>query len=63
MQSCVTTNIYELPFAGKTMYSTSGSRGWGNENGISFEDPTSKIPLVGGILKKVMGVGPILDVF
>ena len=63
MQSCVTTNIYELPFAGKTLYSASGSKGWGTSNGIAFEDPTSKIPIVGGLLKKCSGAAPILDVF
>lgn len=55
MQSCTTTNIYELPFAGKNMYSSTGSKGWGNSNGISFEDPTSKIPVVGNLLKNVIG--------
>lgn len=62
MQSCVTTNIYELPFAGKTLYTSSGSKGWGTSNSIAFEDPTSKIPIVGGLLKKWSGAASVLDV-
>lgn len=62
MQSCVTTNIYELPLSSKNLYSSSGSKGWGNANGIAFEDPTSKIPLVGGLLKKLSGFGEMFDV-
>lgn len=58
LQSCVTTNIYELP--GKTaddlLYSAQGDKGWDGGKAISVGNSfLSKIPVIGGILNNVLG--------
>lgn len=65
LQSCVTTNIYELPCktSDNRLYSSDGTAGWKGNSEMSIDAAAEKIPLVGGILKKIFNSGPIGNIF
>ena len=65
LQSCVTTNIYELPCktSDNMLYSSDGTAGWKGTSEYSVKAAANKIPLVGGILDKIFDNGPIGDLF
>lgn len=57
LQSCTTTNLYELPCVveGKTMYASDGNPGWPSA-GISLTNTAiTGIPLVGPMIKSLLG--------
>jgi len=60
LQSCVTTNVYELPCKvdDDMMYQSNGTPGWvGGTNALGITNNTflTKIPIIGDILKNVLG--------
>lgn len=59
LQSCVTTNVYELPCKTNDdmLYSSNGVKGWtGGSNSIGIGNSfVSKIPIIGGILNNILG--------
>lgn len=59
LQSCVTTNVYELPCktGDDVLYSSDGVKGWtGGSNSIGIGNSfVSKIPIIGGILNNILG--------
>lgn len=59
LQSCVTTNVYELPCktGDDLMYSSKGSAGWtGGSNSLDITNTfLAKIPIIGDVLKNILG--------
>lgn len=58
LQSCVTTNIYEIPAidTDKRIMSSSGQKGWGDSStGFRVTDFLGKIPLIGDLAKNILG--------
>lgn len=57
LQSCVTTNIYEVPgMTNKSMYtSESGLAGWEGSSGFRISGLLNKIPLIGGMINGILG--------
>ena len=57
LQSCTTTNIYELPcvIQDPTLYSSNGNPGWGSA-GLSFTNTLiENIPVIGKLVKTLLG--------
>ena len=57
LQSCTTTNIYELPCItdSKEMYSSDGNHGWPSAGLSLTNDFLTNIPLVGSLVKSLLG--------
>ena len=63
LQSCVTTNVYEVPAQSdnKAIYSSSGSAGWTSGGdimsvgGFRISGLLNKIPVIGGIANMILG--------
>ena len=55
LQSCTTTNVYELPFRPETVFDVKGSAGWGKGE-IRFTDNKilDKIGIVGKTINSML---------
>jgi|SRR5574344_1703044 hypothetical protein len=57
LQSCVSTNMYELPCitSDKMLYNSEGDKGWAGTGAVDVTGQISKLPWIGSIVKSILG--------